>query len=561
MATGSSRLRECAGTRERPIAAGPVKLPVTADYPSSSVGGDLAARFATDGFIGPVDFIPPAECSLLSRYFDDADRPAPLDWSKGSVASDRVVYDVATRPLVASLLRELLGPNVILWGASVVDRAPGEIHAWHTDIESSKLDSRCVTVWVGLEHTSVESSLNLIRGSHRIGKALQIVAAERGVPREARTMDAALACARAYLSDATVVQPPMANGQALLFDGRVWHGSFNSRVSGRRRSLVLQYAAADVPVRIPDWDHLEWPFVFRASPLPPVITVAGTADRRVNRVVRPPPRSPHRSARLGSLARSIPRPLPGDPARGWRPHPQFRGSTPVLASIECHVSVLDPGHSPHPPHAHFDEEVLIVLDGQAEVVIASGTEDPSPRREVLQAGDFIYYPSYQFHTIACPGPTPVSYLMFRWHGAPIESTAPLQTSIFRGFSPGLVFEAPTAFLQKLHCHHSRRMSGAGYGLHRDKHDGALVLLRGQFRTGGRTLRAPAVVFQAAGEWHALRGSGEVPAEYIVLEFNAPHTSRPRFDRVWAQAAMGRVLDIRSRIRGKISAIRRRLGAT
>lgn len=207
-------------------------------------GGDLAARFATDGFIGPVDFIPPAECSLLSRCFDAADRPAPLDWCKGSVASDRVVYDVATRPLVASLLTELLGPNVILWGASVVDRTPGEAHAWHTDIESSAPDARCVTVWVGLENTSVESSLKLIRGSHRIGKALQMVAAERGVPRDARTTDVALECARAYLSDATVIEPAMENGQALLFDGRVWHGSLNSQVSGRRRSLVLQYAAA-----------------------------------------------------------------------------------------------------------------------------------------------------------------------------------------------------------------------------------------------------------------------------------------------------------------------------
>jgi mannose-6-phosphate isomerase-like protein (cupin superfamily) len=519
-----------------------------------------STRFAADGFIGPIDFLTPAECSLLSRYFDDADRPAPLEWSKGSAASDRVIYDLATRPPLVSLLRQLLGANVILWGASVVDRAPGQRHAWHTDIESSAPDSRCVTVWIGLENASVDSSLKLICGSQRIGKALQCVAAEHGVAREDRTAEAALEWARGYRSGATLIEPAMQTGQALLFDGRLWHGSVNSRASGRRRALLLQYAAADFAVRIPDWTHLDWPFVFHASPLPPVITVAGRASRRANRIVSPPPRSPERLARLTSVTRSIPWPLARDPARGWRPHPQFRGSTPVLGSIGCHVSVLDPGHSPHPPHAHFDEEVLIVLDGQAELRIADGSEDPAPRREVLESGDFVYYPPYQFHTIRCPGPDPVSYLMFRWHGRPLGSVTPLPTSIFRGFSPGLVFESPTAFLRKLHCHRSRKTDGAGYEPHVDEHDGALVLLRGQFRTGGRTVRAPAVVFQPAGEWHGLRGVGEVPAEYIVLEFHAPHTGTPRLDRALLQAATGRLLRLRSRVRSTASAIRRRLGA-
>ena len=533
--------------------------PAALEYPPVS-RTDLATAFAADGFIGPVDFLGEAECSLLSRYFDDDGRPPPVDWSKGIAASDPLVYDLATRPLLTSLLTELLGPNVVLWGASVVDREPGEAHPWHTDIDSSAADARCVTVWIGLENTSIDSALTLIRGSHRIGKPLQMVAAARGIAREARTAHAALECARACLADATVIEPAMANGQALLFDGRLWHGSLNTRVSGRRRSLILHYAAADVPLRIPDWSHLEWPFVFQTAPRPPVIAVAGEPNRRANRIVRPPPRSAGRPARLKQLTRSIPSSLPGDLGRGWRPYPLFRGSTPVLASIGCHVSVLDTGHSPHPPHAHLDEEVLIVVDGQAEVVIAAAADDPSPRLETLHAGDVIYYPSYQFHTLRCAGPTPVRYAMFRWHGALSGSSAPLQTSITRGFSPGPVFEAPTAFLRRLHCHHTRMTKGAGYAAHRDDHDGALVLLRGRFRTGGRTVRAPAVVFNPVGEWHDVRGMDDPPAEYVVFEFNAPLTDRRRLDRALAQAAIGHFLAMRSRIRGRVAAIRRRLGA-
>ena len=31
---------------------------------------------------------------------------------------------------------------------------------------------------------------------------------------------------------------------------------------------------------------------------------------------------------------------------------------------------LSPGHSPHPPHTHVEEEILIVLQGEADILIA-----------------------------------------------------------------------------------------------------------------------------------------------------------------------------------------------
>ena len=49
----------------------------------------------------------------------------------------------------------------------------------------------------------------------------------------------------------------------------------------------------------------------------------------------------------------------------------------------CHVSVLSPGRCPHPPHSHVEEELLIILDGEANVEIASSAVDPSPRVEAL----------------------------------------------------------------------------------------------------------------------------------------------------------------------------------
>jgi hypothetical protein len=55
--------------------------------------------------------------------------------------------------------------------------------------------------------------------------------------------------------------------------------------------------------------------------------------------------------------------------------------------MSCHASVLVGGHSPHPPHTHREEELLIPLHGEAEIVIATSPTDPSPRVDRPWAGD------------------------------------------------------------------------------------------------------------------------------------------------------------------------------
>jgi mannose-6-phosphate isomerase-like protein (cupin superfamily) len=457
-----------------------------------------------------------------------------------------------------ALLGELLGPDFVLWGASVVDRNPGQEHVWHTDVESSAAESRCVTVWIGVEHTSAESSLKLIYGSHRLGKPLQQVAAEYGIARPDRTTGVALELARRLRPDACLVEPDMRDGQALLFDGRGWHGSLNTRVSGRRRALLLQYAAATVPLRIPDWNHIDWPFVFKSSPRPPVVAVCRPPAGGVNRIVSPPPRSDVSVFPLKSLTRPIPSPLPRDRGNGWKPSPLYRGSTPVLRHLSCHASVLEPGFSPHPPHSHLDEELLVVLEGEADVVIANAADDGAARVERLAAGDLIHYPSYQFHTIRCPGPAPVTYFMYRWQSALRECDAPMSTTIVRasgdavptdakGFSTKLVFERATAFLDRLHVHRSRVCDGAGYASHADEHDVAILLLTGQVKTLGCTLGAPSVVFYPAGAVHGLRGAGAEGAEYLVVEFHgARFAAEPRL-RLLRRAARSRLGRVRRQI--------------
>jgi len=521
------------------------------------------------GWLGPLPVLNQRECSLLNSHLDSSRRPAPLDWRKGLAASDRVVYDIASSPRITSLVRSVLKDNIVLWGAHVVTREPGKSHCWHTDIETATSTGNALTVWIGLENTSVRSSLGLIAGSHRLGIPLQQAAAEQDLSRDKRDDATSFAMARAIADDCALVQTVVTDGQALLFDGRLWHGSLNLQEQTSRRALLLQFARSDLPLHIPDLTKLDWPFKFKTTPRPPVILMSGKNPGKVNRIVSPPAQWPHSSRALANKAYTIPRSLQQDPLRGWRPTRFFAGSSPVLRKLSCHASILEPGCSPHVPHSHYDEELLIVLDGEAELIIANSAEDPAPRVERVGTGDLAYYPACQFHTIRGAGRSPVSYLMFRWN-APLQAKDDaLEHAVYRNFrkrdfdagrpwATSRVFEGRTDHLDKLHLHFSRVRKSGGYAEHRDEYDVAILLLEGAVATLGRTLQAPAVIFHPARALHGLRGISDEPALYLVVEFHGRYIDATTAAEKlrWQVYSLG--ARIRQAVRWRLQALTERL---
>ncbi|BBK39272.1 hypothetical protein STAQ_43500 [Allostella sp. ATCC 35155] len=489
----------------------------------------LRERFADDGFVGPEAVLTVPQCALLLRHEAVGSCPPPLDWNKGRAATDPLFADIARTPAILRLLRPLLGDDVVLWGASIVRRGPGDVHTWHTDIETSTPTGRFVSVWIGLENTSAASGLTLIGGSHRLPRTIQEELHRRGLRRSEVDDDAVLAIAREMDPGATLAIPPTGDGLAILFHGRTWHGSRNLRGGLPRSALLLQYAAAATPVRILDSSRLEWPFAFLDEPRPPVLAVLGEGDAQANRVVPPP-------GRAGTLPpeRVFPLtlPLPRPPAAAWHPHALLSGRAPNLPAFTCHASVLAPGHQPHLPHSHIEEEILVVLEGEAELAIAHAPEDPAPRRIAAHAGHVAYYPAYQHHTIRNVGPGPLSYAMIKWSGpaAAVETALGLQSAADPGAAaaPGSdrvairpIFEGPTQFLGKLHAHRTTIRPGGGYPAHVDPHDIVIFVLSGRVRTLGREVGAGAVLFHPAGEPHGMENPGSEPARYVVFEFHAP----------------------------------------
>src|SRR5262245_44120038 len=251
----------------------------------------------------------------------------------------------------------------------------------------------------------------------------------------------------------------------------------------------------------------------------------------------------------------------------WRPYPLFSGQTRAHDDMACHFSLLAPGHSPHPPHAHVEEEILVILKGEADILIADGPQPDGAHVERLHPGSFVYYPAYQHHTIRNSPEAPVVYLMFKWRTASQTPQQILGTTFYHfdaarspasadGFAPRLLFEGRTAHLGKLHAHITELQPGAGYPPHADPYDVAIVVLSGQIETLGQRVEPFSVIYYAAGEMHGMKNLGDTVARYLVFEFHGraaePAPKENTVPQTDATADIGRLRRGIRAVRGRLS---------
>ena len=98
----------------------------------------------------------------------------------------------------------------------------------------------------------------------------------------------------------------------------------------------------------------------------------------------------------------------GTKANDWGAVRQvMRSPTPTLDELEIHISTLEPGKSPHAPHQHQHEELLIIKDGTLE------TFQSGARRKVGPGG-IIFQASNELHNVTNVGWFPATYYVIGW---------------------------------------------------------------------------------------------------------------------------------------------------
>jgi XRE family transcriptional regulator, regulator of sulfur utilization len=88
--------------------------------------------------------------------------------------------------------------------------------------------------------------------------------------------------------------------------------------------------------------------------------------------------------------------------------PVFRSPTATLDELEVHITTLNPGQAPHPPHRHAYEEMMLLKEGSLEATV-------NGRTFALSAGSVLFIAPNDLHGWRNNGSTPATYFVLSWH--------------------------------------------------------------------------------------------------------------------------------------------------
>jgi len=111
--------------------------------------------------------------------------------------------------------------------------------------------------------------------------------------------------------------------------------------------------------------------------------------------------------------------VPAKPTESGSVRTFYNGATGTLKNLDVHVTTLNPGAAPHPPHKHPNEEMLVMKQGTVEALINGQWVRVGP-------GGIIYLASNIFHGVRNVGSDQAVYTVI---GFKTESTPEGQTVI------------------------------------------------------------------------------------------------------------------------------------
>lgn len=153
-------------------------------------------------------------------------------------------HDLARRPDLITILRELLGPDLLLFRSTLMLKPAfhGSIHAFHQDTSYWPMrPPHLVTVSIALTDATPENGcFQVLPGSHRWDTRQMKEWGAISRPQDAALTD------RSDIDTSGAIQLPLRAGSALFFHSAIVHGSGPNRSPNPRHTALYAYFGADV---------------------------------------------------------------------------------------------------------------------------------------------------------------------------------------------------------------------------------------------------------------------------------------------------------------------------
>ncbi len=85
----------------------------------------------------------------------------------------------------------------------------------------------------------------------------------------------------------------------------------------------------------------------------------------------------------------------------------FEGATEQLKALTAGSLDLKPGMSPHAPHQHAEEEIMLITQGEGEISLDGKISKVGP-------GSMMYCAANRLHGITNTGKTPLTFFYYKW---------------------------------------------------------------------------------------------------------------------------------------------------
>lgn len=203
-------------------------------------------RFEEDGFLFPFEVYAPEEAGVLATKFAAIEDKLGYEPQKKFRIKAQLPFpwlcDVVRHPRLLDAVEDLIGPNILCWGASFFTKQANDVRyvSWHTDSYVYGFEpAETLTAWLAFNDATVESGcVRYVPGSHRADVSHEI--------RPDADNLVTLGQHAVGVAEDKAVYAELRAGQVVFHHEKVVHGSGPNRAGHPRVGFSIHYVAPHV---------------------------------------------------------------------------------------------------------------------------------------------------------------------------------------------------------------------------------------------------------------------------------------------------------------------------